>query len=258
MPDFLDRLARDTQKTIERGYYSELDGVKFDPPSLREILKGVEGNPIIAEVKAASPSKGSLREKLEPVKLAEAMMEGGAAALSVLTEPKHFKGSIDYIKDINQHHRYPILMKDFIISMEQLRAASKMGASAVLLISTLYGRGYGELDLSDMIDLAHDEGLEVLLETHTLDEFKQGIDTDADLIGINNRDLKTLKTDTSITEEILQEAPDTHKMIISESGIRTARDIRLLRSLGVDAFLVGSAIMEAKDPENMVRRLVRA
>ena len=259
MPDFLDRLAKDALDTIKSGYYKEKIRISNNEPlNLKKSLMHAEGNPIIAEIKAASPSKGSIKENINSVKLAELMMNGGAAGLSVLTEPKHFNGSIKYVSDIQAVHSYPILMKDFILSKAQVKTARKIGASAVLLISTLYNRGYGEIGLESMIDLVHKEGLEVLLETHSIEEFKTGINTDADLIGINNRDLKTLETDIKVTESILRQVEPAGKIVVSESGIKNASDIIFLRNCGAKAFLVGSSIMESDDPQSKVKELVNA
>lgn len=259
MSDFLDTLAKDALETVKSGYYEKLDSTScYRPKSLKQAIRHTDGNPIIAEVKAASPSAGYIRRRMNPVKLAGSMIGAGAAGLSVLTEPKHFKGSISYVKEINNIYNCSILMKDFILSDVQLNAAMRIGASAVLLISTLYFRGYSELSLSEMIKQAHKLGLEVLLETHSLEEYNNGISTDADLIGINNRDLTTLKTNINVTKKILRNADRSDKLVVSESGIKSASDIRFLRECGADAFLVGSSIMTSQNPESKVRELVEA
>lgn len=259
MPDFLDRLARDALETIDSGYYEDVGTKTGHPPlSLKKSIRKAMGTPIIGEVKAASPSKGSIKKNLKPLELAGSMINGGVAGLSVLTEPKHFKGSISHIAEIREAYSFPILMKDFVLSTSQINTARKTGASAVLLISTLYNRGYSEMGLTEMIDYAHREGLEVLLETHSLKEFNEAAGMNVDLIGINNRDLKTLRTDLKVTEKILREARPLDVMVVSESGIETAMDIRFLRNCGAEAFLVGSAIMASKDPELKVRELVEA
>jgi indole-3-glycerol phosphate synthase len=259
MPDFLDRLAIDALDTIKSGYYEETIRIQDNEPiSLKNSLMHSKGNPIIAEIKAASPSKGSIKKNINSIALAELMMKGGAAGLSVLTEPKHFNGSTTYVSDIRAAHSYPILMKDFILSVAQVKTARKLGASAILLISTLYNRGYGEIGLEETINIAHREGLEVLLETHSIEEFKTGLYTDADLIGINNRDLKTLKTDIKFTESILRQVEPVGKIVVSESGIKNASDIVFLRNCGAKAYLVGSSIMESDDPQAKVKELVNA
>jgi indole-3-glycerol phosphate synthase len=259
MSDYLDRLAQTTLDTIKSGYYQDHEySIGKKPKSLKKSLKEAKGNPVIAEVKAASPSKGSMRKNLNPVKLAGSMIKGGAAGLSVLTEPKYFKGSIDYVFEINKEYSIPILMKDFVLSEVQIKTARTIGASAVLLIHTLFSRGYSDSSLNEMIRLSHKEGLEVLLETHTVKEFNSGLKTKADLIGVNNRDLKTLKTSLNITEKVLREARTPDRMVVSESGIYTAQDLRYLREHGAKAFLVGSAIVESSNPEAKVRELVEA
>jgi indole-3-glycerol phosphate synthase len=127
-----------------------------------------------------------------------------------------------------------------------------------LLISSLFERGYSQLGLNEMIDLAHREGLEVLLETHSLREFEAAMMTEADLIGINNRDLRSLEVDIKLTESILSQVVLGKNLVVSESGIRSADDVRFLRGVGASAFLVGSSIMESHDPESKVRELVNA
>lgn len=259
MFDYLDRLAKEALDTIRSDYYETTQRVSGNKIfSLKESLIYADGNPVIAEIKAASPSKGKIREKIDPVVLAEKMMKGGAAGLSVLTEPKHFHGSIEYISDIREIYPYPILMKDFILSEQQLRSAIRSGASAILLIYTLFDRGYPQICIDEMIEMAHGMGLEVLLETHSVEEFKAAISTEADLIGINNRDLRTLEIDIRLTESILSSESKGEKLVVSESGIKSQDDIRFLRCCGADAYLVGSSIMEHHDPERKVRKLVTA
>lgn len=258
MPDFLDKLARDALQTINDGYYEVENTVYYKPQNLSQTLRQAKGNPIIAELKAASPTRKKIKRNLKPLELADSMIKGGASGLSILTEPKHFKGSLTYIKEIARTQSCPILMKDFVLSEVQLKAAKRIGASAVLLISTLFSRGYGEVGLIDMINNAHREGLEILLETHSVEEFNAGLTTEVDLIGVNNRDLKTLKTDLKVTEKILLEARQTDKMIVSESGIQSASDIRFLRGCGANAYLIGSSIMESNNPESKVKELVKA
>lgn len=135
------------------------------------------------------------------------------------------------------------------------------GADAVLLIVSLFERGYCETDLDDMIGYAHSYGLEALLETHTPEEFRLALSTDADMIGINDRDLRTLKVDLSVTRRILEDLDESKvdgRPIVSESGIRSSEDIRFLRRCGADSFLVGSSVMAAKDIGKFISSLVNA
>jgi indole-3-glycerol phosphate synthase len=258
MSDFMDVLARVAQITIESEYY---DGIKANENvrvSLTQAILNCKVNPIIAEIKAASPSAGVIRKNAKPNVIAEVMAKGGAVALSVLTEPKQFDGSLEALAQARKAVKLPILMKDIILSPLQILAASKLGANAVLLIKTLFDRGYSGKNIDEMINGAHLMGLEVLLETHTLPEFVSALKTDADLIGINNRNLATLKVDLNATKTILQEIKPKNKVIVSESGINTIADLLFLRESGASAFLIGSAIMKSDNIEEKVREFVNA
>jgi len=186
------------------------------------------------------------------------MQRGGAVGISVLTEPKHFNGSLQTLTQTREAVNLPILMKDIILSPVQVEAASKLGANAVLLIEALFERGYGKTDIHEIIEYAHARGLEVLLETHNESEFLRAGKTSADLIGINNRDLTTLKISLAATQKILEKHKKPEKLVISESGIQTAGDLQYLRSCGADAFLIGSSIMLTDDIESKVKEFVEA
>jgi indole-3-glycerol phosphate synthase len=185
------------------------------------------------------------------------MEEGGAAGISVVTEPCFFSGSVSLFENARSGVSVPLLMKDFIVSHRQVEAARDAGASAVLLIQALFDRGYATCDVEEMIELAHTVGLEVLLEAHTVNEFEQTLSTDADLIGINNRDLRTLNVDLMTTKDILEKVPRDGRIVISESGVTARRDVQFLRNCGADALLVGSALMRADDVRHAVRQLAR-
>ena len=226
--------------------------------SLKKAILDCKSNPIIAEIKAASPSAGVIRTNVDPAAIAKSMERGGATALSVLTEPKQFSGSLEALTQARKAVKLPILMKDIILSPIQIQAATKLGANAVLLIKALFDRGYSDKTLEEMIAGAHMLGLEVLLETHTLSEFVSALQTDADLIGINNRNLATLKVDLNVTKTILQSINPKNKVVVSESGINTAADVHFLRESGASAFLIGSAIMLSDNIEEKVREFVNA
>jgi len=258
MPDFLDKLARDAKATIKSGYYEDAGLATAPHVSLKEAVLKCAGAPVITEIKAASPSKGTIRTGFEAGKIAQAMERGGAVGISVLTEPKNFQGSLRSLVETRIAVKLPVLMKDIIISHKQLEAASKAGADAVLLIQTLFDRGYCECSVAEMIDEAHLKNLEVLLETRNSMEFRLSLDSDADLIGINNRNLGTLNVDLNVTKRILEDNEADDKVVVSESGINSATDIRFLHECGADAFLVGSSVMLADDVEQKVRELVTA
>ncbi len=261
MHDLLDTLAQDAKRTVKSGYYNA-EGIasisKHERCSLRKNILRCERNPIIAEIKTSSPSRAIIRRDIDAVYVATDMKKGGAVGISVLTEPKHFKGSLQDFKQVREDRSIPLLMKDFIISQIQIDMAYKMGADVILLIQALFDRNYCDSDLDEMIAYAQSHNLEVLLEAHTEDEFKRAVCSNAEFIGINNRDLKTLTVDLHVTEEILKKNGTHNRTIISESGIESPAHIRLLRNAGAKAFLVGTAVMTSDNIEEKVRQLVEA
>ena len=257
MTDFLDILAKDAKATVAEGYYETLVKSHAVSVSLQDTLARSRYLPVITELKGKSPSRGLIKEGFVPENVAKAMEEGGASGISVLTEPKHFGGSLSSLARVRSSVTLPILMKDIVVSSLQLDAAFHMGSNAVLLIQAVYDRGYGELCLAEMMDEAHSRGLEVLLETHNQDEFQRALKTNADLVGINNRNLGTLNVDLNVTKRILQGANLNGRIVVSESGIKSAHDITFLSKNGASAFLVGSEIMSANDIESKTRELTR-
>lgn len=257
MRDFLDVLANDAQKTVKEGLYDDVEAAPAARLSLEDSILSCRRAAIIAEVKPASPSTGVLHGGRSPAVLAREMEEGGAIGISVLTEPKHFQGSVLNLAEVRRAVNVPLLMKDIVLSPVQVDAAAKAGANAILLIYSVFERGYSELKLEDMIEYAHGKGLEVLLEVHTRDEFKSSLNYDADMIGVNNRDLKTLKVDLNVTKEVLAGYSGS-RVVVSESGISGPEDVRFLYGCGARAFLVGSSIMRAASVKDKVRELVDA
>jgi indole-3-glycerol phosphate synthase len=258
MADFLDTLAQSARITIDSGYYETLNEPVTSSISLKQAILEAENAPVITEIKAASPSAGTIRERIQASSVAESMKKGGAVGISVLTEPKHFNGSFHSLAEARRTVKLPILMKDIILSPVQLNAASKVGANVALLIEALFDRGYCECSIHEMIARAHSAGLEVLLEAHTADEFRSAVGTRADLVGINNRNLATLKVDLNVTKAILESNRAEGKVVVSESGINTATDLRFLRECGAQAFLIGAAVMLSDNVEAKVREFVSA
>lgn len=201
-----------------------------------------EGNRIIAEIKFASPSRGTIRQRSDPVTFARDFCGAGAAALSVLTEPVYFQGDPGFLPAIRPHVDIPLLRKDFIIDERQLAESRALGADAVLLIAGVLGDG-----LRDMVDLARAYGLEPLVEVHSADEVKAALSTQTRLVGINNRDLRTLKTDLSTTIRLAPLLRNAGIRVVSESGVVWPCDIRTLRPFA-DGFLIGTALMSSPDP----------
>jgi len=259
MADFLDTLAQSARATIDSGYYENaVNAAVTSTISLKQAILEAKNAPVITEIKAASPSAGTIRKNVDASLIAESMEKGGAVGLSVLTEPKHFNGSLRSLVEARKAVKLPILMKDIILSPVQLEAASNTGANVALLIEALFDRGYCECSVHEMIARAHSRELEVLLEAHTADEFRSAVRTHADLVGINNRNLASLKIDLNVTKEILERKRAEGKVVVSESGINAPADLRFLREYGAQAFLIGSAVMLADDVEEKVREFVSA
>jgi indole-3-glycerol phosphate synthase len=256
MTDFLDTLAADAKETVDSGYYEHPNSSRQTKSSLLSSILQGHKVPVISEVKSASPSKGIIRREFSPEKISQAMARGGAAGISVLTEPKHFCGSLRNLARVRESVLLPLLMKDIIISPMQLDAAVKAGANAVLLIQAIFDRGHCQYSVSEMIAKAHSNNLEVLLETHTKAEFQEAMASEADIVGINNRNLGTLQTDLNTTRIILSELQSDCKVVVSESGINTIEDLRFLHKCGAKAFLIGSSIMLSNDVEAKVKEFV--
>ena len=223
---------------------------------LEDEIKNSDQATLITEVKFSSPALGSIRKIVDPVDIARQMINGGASALSVLTQPFLFDGSPELFMNVRRHVDVPMLMKDITIDKVQIDAAKKIGADYFLLIQSIFDKNMAS-DINGMIDYGHDLGLKVLIEAHTVQEFENSCKTNADLIGINNRNLDTLKIDLNTTKEILENS-EKEKLIISESGISNPDDIRFLHKCGADAYLVGSSIMKADNIQQSVQRLVNA
>lgn len=204
------------------------------------------GAKIIAEIKRASPSRGVIRNDVDPVDIARMYETGGADAISVLTEDKYFMGDDALLKRVKEAVSCPVLRKDFILDGYQLYQSKALGADAVLLIVAVVGR-----KLKELYGLAKSLELECLVEVHDENELEIALESGAEIIGINNRDLKSLAVDLKTTERLVKLIPG-HTIKVSESGIKTAEDIRKLQALGVDAFLIGESLMAADD---MVGRL---
>jgi indole-3-glycerol phosphate synthase len=217
--------------------------------ALRAKLKsGAPG--VIAEVKKASPSKGVLRPSFAPAAIAESYARHGAACLSVLTDAQFFQGSLDHLREARAACTLPILRKDFIVDPYQLHEARAAGADCILLIAAA-------LDPPSMRTLelhARDLGLAVLVEVHDGVELEYALALETPLIGINNRNLQTFETRLETTLDLLDAIPED-RIVVTESGIRTAGDVQRMRAAGVGCFLVGEAFMRAEDPGAALERL---
>lgn len=211
---------------------------------------------LITEIKFSSPSLGNIRKMSDPVEIAKSMIQGGAIGLSILTQPHLFNGSPEYFQKIRKAVKVPLLMKDVVVDKIQIDAADRIGADCILLIQSIFDKKLAK-DIDEFISYSHKKGLVVLLESHTKKEFVNSSQTDADLLGINNRNLDTLAIDLKTTKNILKDRKED-RIILSESGIESPKDIKFLHECGADAFLVGSSIMKSKDINGHVKKLVLA
>lgn len=256
--DHLVKLAHDARARVENGYYENTSPTRRPHVSLRRAVREARSNAIITEVKFSSPSQGAIR-KAEPAgPIAASMVKGGACAVSVLTEPDSFNGGLASLLEVAGGTDVPIIMKDIIVSPRQLEAGARAGADAAVIISEVFSRHLGMVTLQELLRRARNLGLETLVESSGLGNFVMMKDLHPDLYGINNRDLSTLKVDLSRTENIISEAGEVDAPIVSESGINSPEEVRRLRKVGAQAFLVGTSIMKAGDIEAKVRELVSA
>lgn len=215
----------------------------------RQALAG-EGMSFICEVKRASPSKGLLAERFPYLEIAREYERAGAAAISVLTEPVYFLGKDAYLQEIAEMVRIPVLRKDFIIDAYQIYEARVLGASAVLLICALLE----EESLKVFLETAHEVGLDVLVEAHDEAEVKRAMAVGANIIGVNNRDLKTFTVDINNSARLRRLVPE-EVLFVSESGISTGTDVKQLEEMEVNAVLVGEAFMRSTDRARLLREL---
>ena len=205
---------------------------------------------VIAEVKKASPSAGTIEPNFDPVKIARSYAEAGADALSILTDEKYFQGSLAYLSAIREAVDLPLLRKDFIIHEVQIYEAVVAGADAILLIVG----ALEQEELCHLLDVARTYQLDALVEVHDLEEMERALETDAKIIGVNNRNLKTFEVDLHTTEKLSEEVGPYH-ILVSESGIYTGEDTAKIQSWGADAILVGEALMRAEDRTAKVAEL---
>lgn len=257
----LDIIVDNKLQELEKNRFAKpLHGLEKDialmpsPLNLSGSLMG-NGPRLIAETKKASPSKGLLRANYDPVVLANAYAENGAAAISVLTETAHFQGSLDHMAAVKQSlldKKLPVLRKDFVFDPYQIYEARAYGADAVLLIVAILS----PVLLAELLHECRKLWIQALVEIHDESELDIALKAGAEIIGINNRDLKTFQTDIAVTEKLVPMIPNG-KIIVSESGIHSNEDIIRLSNAGVDAVLIGEALVISDDPGNKVLELLK-
>lgn len=263
--DFLSEIVAQ-KRTIVAQLYSQKDAAAWRNRAVQDrqsaprhrLHKALEADSaipkIIAEFKRRSPSRGVIRTDLSPAEVARCYERGGACAISVLTDVKYFDGSINDLISVRASTGLPILHKDFILDAVQIYEAASAGADAVLLIAAILNGAA----LEKMRTIAEDAlGLDALIEVHTSDELRRAVTAGAKLIGVNNRDLRTFEVSLSTSERLVREAPpDT--IVVSESGLQNAQQLRDLRALGFRGFLIGETLMCASEPADALSELIAA
>lgn len=248
----LGQILEETRRTLPSLEGDRVAPAVPDPTadqSLRDALKRTDVA-VIAEIKRRSPSKGNLNVDIDAAEQARAFERGGAAAISVLTEPSFFGGSGDDLRAARAAVRVPLLKKDFHIHESQLRQAKSLGASAVLLIV----RALSPEDLQHLIDRTRVLGLEAVVEVRSEEELERAVEAGAEIIGVNSRNLETLEVDERVPERLVPRVP-SHLVRIWESGVRSLADVQRAADAGADAVLVGSALSTAPDPVSLLRSL---
>lgn len=262
MPDVLVRICADVRadvavKKAERG----IDGLKADIVARHDAPRGfgfklkeavTAGNfALIAEIKKASPSGGLIREDFEPAALARAYEAGGATCISVLTEQKHFQGDVAHLKAARAAVPLPVLRKDFILDPWQVYESRAMGADCILLIMA----ALTDAQARELEQVARSLDLDVLVEVHDREELERALMLETSLLGINNRNLKTLVTDLATTEHLAPLVPPD-RFLIAESGIRDTEDLKRLKAVGPNSYLVGESLMRQPDVTAATRALL--
>ena len=225
---------------------------KTQPP--KDFLKSIKSDgrvKIIAEIKCASPSKGILREDFNPTQIARSYAQGGASAISVLTDERFFKGDLTHLRDVKGAVSIPLLRKDFIIDPYQVYEARLYGADAILLIAAVLDAK----TLTELLRLTHFLGMNAIVEVHSEGELEKALIAEGKIIGINNRDLKTFNVSLQVSTRLMNLIPK-EKVAVSESGIGSSEDIKRLKNEGIYTFLIGETFMKARDPGEKLKNLL--
>jgi len=259
IPSILQRILQRKSEEIAAGMatvsMADLAAQASDCAPSREFRNGLrqalaKGPAVIAEVKKASPSAGVIREDFQPAAIARSYQSGGAACLSVLTDKDFFRGDAQYLIEARAACSLPVLRKDFIIDPWQVIESRVMGADCILLIAA----ALEQVLMQDLLGLAKESGMDVLIEVHDENEMERALRLDHDLIGVNNRNLNTFETSLA-TSERLKHMLRGDQLLVTESGIKTAGDVKRMRDSGINTFLVGEAFMREEDPGNALKRM---
>jgi indole-3-glycerol phosphate synthase len=257
--NFLQRIVRQRRESID--FSADLEALRLRAEAaragcvghrLQSALAG-EGVHVIGEFKRASPSAGLIRDDVAPAPIAQTYARAGVAAISVLTEPNYFRGSLADIEEVRRVTELPILRKDFIVHPSQIYEAALAGADAVLLIVA----ALNDSELSQLLMTTHRLGLDPLVEVHTAAEMERAVNCGAVLLGVNNRDLGSLQVSLDTSLQLARFAP-ADVILVSESGIKTADDVACLACAGYRGFLIGESLMRVADPAALIARFRHA
>ena len=255
---FLEKVARIKKEEIDKKKalfpLKELENRIKYLPFPRNLTDRISQNgpiALIAEIKFASPSLGVIKEDVDIIRIAREYEKGGASAISILTETHFFKGDLSYLHQVKDETTLPILQKDFILDPFQIYEGRAQGADAILLIASLLSRE----QLGDFVELTEELHMSPLVEIHNESDLKKTSTLDLPFIGINNRDLRTFEVDLATTLRLGREI-SRETMVISESGIKSSKDVKLLRKAGVNGILVGEILMRSPDPVSKIRELL--
>ncbi len=259
-PDLLEAIIASTRRIVSvRSAEISLDEMERRAASVevraghfRQSLTRSGRINVIAECKRRSPSRGVLRPDYDAASIASGYEHAGAAAISVLTEPAFFDGCLDHLVAVRRATRLPVLRKDFIVDRYQILEARAAGADAILLIVA----GLSPASLASLHRMATEAGLDVLVEIHDLDELPIALDAGASIVGVNNRNLRTLAVDTEVSRKAVELIPED-TIAVAESGLKTPDDLAQLTASGYDAFLVGERLMTSDDPGRALGELLR-
>ena len=257
-PDVLQQIVTEKREEIlalsHKASPAELNSQAVDAPPARDFLAALQaraGRAVIAEIKRSSPSAGRLVKEVDPAQRAKAYEAGGAAAISVLTDKTFFGGSIDDLRQAREACSLPVLRKDFIISLAQIYEARAAGADAVLLIAA----ALEQEQMAELYECTKNLGMTPLVEIHGHEELEPVLSLEPELIGINNRNLKSLKVDLAVSLALRPLIPP-HITVVAESGVKDSGDVSFLRKGGLDAFLVGTSLMCADDPQALLQAMI--
>jgi indole-3-glycerol phosphate synthase len=253
LDEIVEQTAQDLSKRKKKVSFKDLEDFEcYEKPSrdFKEALSSSSDVAVIAEIKKASPSKGLIRKDFNPQKIADQYQEGGASALSVLTDEPAFKGKLEYMEEASKKVSIPLLRKDFIVDPYQIKEAKSYGADAVLLIATITeGK-----QLDELLHAAREFGVQALVECYSENDLKNVTFELVDILGVNNRDLRTFEVDLHRGVELLQQAPE-ETVLVSESGLGSAQDLKFLYEEGIHAALIGEHFMRQPDPGQAVNEM---